>query len=155
MEENNKLFTVQRSDDEKNWQAIGTIEGAGSSSTLHTYSLTDKLPGKSVSYYRLMLTDFEGQNTYSIVITAGKCGIDTTGSFTLYPNPSTGAFYLLFTGDKTQVSSTEVYNSVGERVYESIGFQSTFDLSGKPAGDYFVQIHLPLKTINLEVVVVK
>jgi hypothetical protein len=102
-----------------------------------------------------MLTDFDGQNTYSIVISVGKCGVDTAGSFTLYPNPSTGIFNVLFTGDKTQVSSTEIFNSIGEKIYESIGFQSTLDLSGKPAGDYFVEIHLPLETINLEVVVVK
>ena len=39
---------------------------------------------------------------------------------TLYPNPSTGTFTLLFTGDKTRISSTGIFNSVGEKVYESI-----------------------------------
>ena len=155
METNNKLFTVQRSDDGRNWQAMGTIDGAGNSSTLRTYSLTDKQLRKSVTYYRLMLTDFDGQNTYSIVITVGRCGIDTAESFSLYPNPSTGTFTLLFSGDKTEVSSIDVFNSVGEKVYKSMGFQSTFDLSNKASGDYFVQIHLPSRTINLEVVVAK
>jgi hypothetical protein len=155
METNNKLFTVQRSDDDNNWQAIGTIDGAGTSSTLHTYSLTDMLPGKSVSYYRLMLTAFDGGNTYSIVIAVGKCGIGTIENFTVYPNPSAGVFTLLFTGDKTQISSIEIFNSIGEQVYGSIGFQSTLNLSNKSSGEYFVQIHLPSKTINLEVVVVK
>jgi hypothetical protein len=107
-----------------------------------------------VSYYRLMLTNFDGQNTYSIIIAVGKCGIDTAKSFTLYPNPSTGTFTLLFTGDKTQVSSIEIFNAAGEKVYGSIGFQSIFDLSNKPAGDYFVQIHLLSNTITLEVVIV-
>jgi hypothetical protein len=155
LESNNKSFTVQRSEDGKNWQAIGTIDGAGSSSALHTYSLTDKQPGKSVTYYRLLLTAFDGENSYSIVITVGNCGIDTAGSFTLYPNPSTGSFTLSYTGDRTQVSSIGIFNSVGGQVYGSIGFQSTFDLSNKASGEYFVQIHLPSKTINLEVVVVK
>jgi hypothetical protein len=122
---------------------------------MHTYSFTDKLPGKSVSWYRLMLTSFGGENTYSIVITVGNCGIETAGSFTLYPNPSTGTFSLSYTGDRSQVSSIGIFNSVGEQVYGSIGFQSTVDLSNNPAGEYFVQIHLPSKTINLEVVVVK
>ena len=154
-ETNNKLITVQRSADGQNWQAIKTIDGAGSSSALHTYSVTDKLPGKSISYYRLMLTTFDGENTYSAVITVGNCGIDASESFTLYPNPSTGTFALLFTGDRTLVSSTGIYNTLGEKVYESVGFQSAFDLSGKPSGEYFVQIHLPSKTVNLQVVVVK
>ena len=155
MEANNKLFTIQRSEDGKNWQAIGVIDGAGSSSTPHTYSLRDKLPVKSVSYYRLMLTAYDGQNTYSIVITVGNCGNGTSGSFTLYPNPSTGTFTLSYTGDKTQVSSIAIFNSVGEQVYGSIGFQSVVDLSNKLSGEYFVQIHLPSKTINLAVVVAK
>jgi hypothetical protein len=155
METNNKLFTVQRSDDGKNWQLVGVIDGAGNSSNLHTYSLTDKLPGKSGSYYRLMLTDLNGENTYSNVIAVRKCGIDTTESFILYPNPSTGKFTLLFTGDRTQVSSIEIFNAVGEQVYASVGFQSTFNLSNKPSGEYFVEIRLPSKTINLEVTVVK
>jgi hypothetical protein len=155
METNNKSFTVQRSGDGMNWQPIGTIDGAGSSTALHTYSFTEKLPGGSVSYYRLMLTAFDGENTYSIVITVGKCGMDTAGSFTLYPNPSTGTFTLSCTGDRTKVSSIEIFNSVGEQVYGSTGFQSIVDLSNKPSGEYFVQIHLPSNTINLEVVVVK
>jgi hypothetical protein len=155
METNNKSFTVQRSEDGMNWQPIGTMDGAGSSTAMHTYSFTDKLPGKSVSWYRLMLTSFGGENTYSIVITVGNCGIETAGSFTLYPNPSTGTFSLSYTGDRSQVSSIGIFNSVGEQVYGSIGFQSTVDLSNNPAGEYFVQIHLPSKTINLEVVVVK
>ena len=101
-----------------------------------------------------MLTAFDGENTYSIVITVGKCGIDTAGSFTLYPNPSTGTFTLSYTADRTLVSSIGIFNAAGEQVYGSIGFQSIVDLSNKPSGEYFVQIHLPSKTINLQVIVV-
>jgi Secretion system C-terminal sorting domain len=102
-----------------------------------------------------MLTAFDGEHTYSIVIAVGKCGMDGAGSFTLYPNPSTGTFTLSYTGDRTGVSSINIFNSAGEQVYGSIGFQSIVDLSNKPSGDYFVQIHLPSKIINLEVAVVK
>ena len=154
-ETNNKLFTVQRSNDAKNWRTIGMIDGAGNSSTLRTYSLTDKLPGRSISYYRLMLTDLTGENTYSSVITVGNCGADPTGKFSLYPNPCSGAFALLFSGDRTRVAAIGIYNSVGEQVYGTTGFQSAFDLSNKPSGEYFVQIHLPSTTVSLEVVVVK
>jgi hypothetical protein len=155
METNNRLFTVQRSDDGKTWQAIGTIDGAGSSSNMHSYSFSDKSPGKSASYYRLMLTDFLGKNTYSNVIIVEKCGIDALGNFVIYPNPSAGTFTLLFTGDRTQISLIEIFNSVGVKVYESNGFQSTFDLSAKASGEYFVRIHLPSKAINLGVVIAK
>ena len=155
IETNNKMFTVQRSDDGKNWQAIGTINGAGSSSTLHTYSFTDKLPGKSFSSYRLMLADFDGQNAYSTVVIVGKCGIGPVERATICPNPTTGTFTLLYTGDRTKVSSTEIFNAEGKKVFESNGFQSSLDLSNKPSGEYYVQMHLPTKTVNLKVLVLK
>jgi hypothetical protein len=155
METNNRLFTVQRSGDGNNWQAIGTLDGAGSSTAMHTYSFTDKLPGKSASYYRVMLTNFLEQNTYSSVIVVGECGIDAAQSFAIYPNPTTGTFTLLCAGDHTQISSTEIFNALGGKVYESTGFQSAFDLSRKPSGEYFVQIHLSSKIITLEVVLAK
>jgi hypothetical protein len=68
---------------------------------------------------------------------------------------SNGTFTLLFSGDRTRVSAIEIFNSAGELVYGSLGYQSTFDLSSKPSGEYFVQIHLPSKTVNLKVVMVK
>ena len=154
-ESDNKLFIVQQSDDGKTWQDIGEAEGTGNSSTPQTYSFADKLPRKSESFYRLMLTNFNGQNTYSMVIAVGNCGTDRMDNFTLYPNPSVGTFTVLFTGDKTQVSSTGIFNSLGQEVYGSTGFPPTFDLSNKPAGDYFVQIHLHTKTITLKAEIVK
>ena len=154
-ETNNRLFTIQRSIDNANWLAIGTVDGAGNSSTLHSYALTDKAPTPSIYYYRLMLTDFTGNNTYSTIVTVGKCGIDPAAAFTIYPNPSTGIFTLLYKGDKPLVYSTRIMNALGENIYESQGFQPTYDLSNNSAGAYFLQIHLPSKTISLEVVLVK
>ena len=102
-----------------------------------------------------MLTDFTGNNTYSTIVTVGKCGIDPAAAFTIYPNPSTGIFTLLYKGDKPLVYSTRIMNALGENIYESQGFQPTYDLSNNSAGAYFLQIHLPSKTISLEVVLVK
>jgi Ice-binding-like/Secretion system C-terminal sorting domain len=155
METGNRLFTIQRSSNDKDWQAIGTVDGAGNSSTPHSYSFTDKLAARSIYCYRLMLTDFNGSNTYSTIVTVEKCGLDPAAGVALCPNPSTGRFTLLYTGDKTQVSSIVIFNSVGEQVAESMGFQSTFDLSNKSSGEYFVQIYLPSKIISLEVTVIK
>lgn len=154
-ETNNSYFTVERSIEEINWQMIGTVEGAGNSSSLRTYSLIDRLPGQAISYYRLKQTDFDGNNKYGLVVTVEKCDGGTAESLTPYPNPSDGKFVLLFTGDRSQVYSTEILNSIGEKIYEAIGFQSKFDLSNKPRGVYFVQIHLPSKTVNLQIVVGK
>jgi hypothetical protein len=149
-ETNNKYFTVQRSMNEKNWLEVGTVQATGNSSLSQTYSLSDKLPDQSNYYYRLMLTDLNGLNTYSNVINAESCGAITAENLTLYPNPSSGKFGLLFTGDKTQVSSTEIYSSLGERLYTYVGFKSDLDLYNQAPGVYFVQLHLQSKTLSLE-----
>jgi hypothetical protein len=154
-ETNNRYFTLERSAAGSSWQAIGTVDGAGNSSVLHTYSFTDRTSGQANSNYRLMQTDFDGDNSYGPVVSVGGCGANPTENLTLFPNPSAGKFDLLYTGDKGQVHSIEVFNSLGEKTYESTGFQSTIDLSGKTSGIYIVQVHLNSKIINRQILVQK
>ncbi|HMH24728.1 MAG TPA: ice-binding family protein [Puia sp.] len=152
-ETNNQYFTVERSADGKNWQTAGVVEGAGSSSLPHSYSFTDGITGQPMSWYRIKQTDFDGSNKYGIVITVGDCGADESGIVTVNPNPSTGKFTLSFTGDKSQVMSTDIFSSVGVRVYEHKGFQPNLDLSDKAQGMYYVRVHLRSKTISREILV--
>ena len=152
---NNNYFTVEKSAEGISWLEVGTVEGAGSSSLPHTYSLTDLQSGRSNSFYRLKRTDFDGHFKYGNVVAFEKCGGNETENIAIFPNPSSGKFSLLFKGDRSQVYSTEIFNSQGEKVYESMGLQSKFDLSNKPQGVYFLLIHLYSKTINLKLVVEK
>jgi hypothetical protein len=155
-ESDNNYFTVERSSQQKNWQNIKTVDGAGNSSLEHNYTFTDPLPIEAISYYRLKQTDFDGNTNYGNIIQVKKCSGTESDNLTLYPNPSsTGKFVLLYTGDRSQVISTEIYNALGERISESAGFQSTLDLSGKATGAYFVQVHLFSKMIHLTAVVSK
>ena len=155
-EYDNSYFTVERSAQKKNWQEIKVVNGAGNSSLLHDYSYTDLMPIDAISYYRLKQTDVDGKTSYGNVIQVKKCDTDVPDNVTLYPNPSaTGKFTILFTGDKSQVISTEVFNTLGQRVSESVGFQPMVDLSGKGTGVYFLKVHMISKSINLAAVVNK
>jgi hypothetical protein len=150
-ESNNKYFTVERSADGKQWQEIATIQGAGGSLVSTTYSVTDEIPDKSLSYYRLMLTDLDGNNTYSAIANAESCVAGVIDNFSLYPNPSNGKFSILFSGDKTLVQSTNIYNSLGEILYSFRGFKSDFDLYNQPSGVYIVQLQLQSTILNQEI----
>jgi hypothetical protein len=154
-ETDNKYFTVERSADGKGWQSVGSVQGAGNSAVSRAYSFSDNTPNPSIAYYRLMLTDFAGNESYSSVVNAGNCEAIAGDNLVLYPNPSSGKFEILFTGDKSQVYSTEIYNSVGERVCMFNGFKSAFDLYNQASGVYFIQLHLQSKNLNQEVVVQK
>lgn len=84
---NTQTFQVQRSAHNL-FSTIGTIP-AGNASHGNTYSYTDRFSGSSENlYYRLKITDRDGQSTFSPVITI-KINSRTHG-YSLYPNPLTG-----------------------------------------------------------------
>lgn len=70
----------------------------------------------------------------------------------LYPNPSNGQFEITVEGTLSR-ASLEVFNVVGERVYQaSITAPTTLvDLSEQPAGTYFVRITTSLAVATREV----
>ncbi len=57
---NNKYFTVERSNDGRNFSYLGRVNGSGTSTVLRTYSLVDYTPMEGVNYYRLSQTDMDG-----------------------------------------------------------------------------------------------
>jgi hypothetical protein len=151
-ESNTRYFNIERSAEQKNWMLFETMEGAGNSSEVHSYTFIDRQPSETMSYYRLKQVDYDGNSTYGKVIQVGKC-FSESNKLTLYPNPSTtGKFKLLFSGDLSQVISIEIFNTLGQKVNGSIGFQSAFDLSGEAMGVYVVQLHSHSENINLKVV---
>lgn len=62
---NNDFFTVERSRDGMNFEPIGTVDGAGNSTSILQYQHPDNNPYRGISYYRLRQTDFDGQFSYS------------------------------------------------------------------------------------------
>lgn len=148
-------FTIERSVDGIEWNAIGAVGGTDNSSFSQSYSFTDSQPGYENSYYRLMQTNPAGNNTYGTVIAIEKCANSSVENLILYPNPSSGKFTLAFTGDPSQINSTEVFDAQGRKVLESYGFQPYFDLSNERPGLYFVRIHMNSKYITQEVLVAK
>ena len=75
-EKNNQFFSIERSDDGKAYQEIGTVTGAGTSSTVRNYEFVDfssaSDEGKEVKYFMLKQTDYNGRSvSYGPVY--GKC----------------------------------------------------------------------------------
>jgi hypothetical protein len=63
-ETNNDFFTIERSNDVKNWVVIGYVDGAGNSNRPLSYRFTDNQPLEGISYYRLRQTDYDGKYEY-------------------------------------------------------------------------------------------
>lgn len=60
-ETDNDYFTIERSANGINFSSVGTVKGAGNSSSQKKYSWIDSDPVTGTSYYRLKQTDFDGQ----------------------------------------------------------------------------------------------
>lgn len=110
---NNHYFLVERSDNGLGWTEIAQVEGAGTSSVEHyyTWSDNDALPG--TSYYRLKQVDFDGNSTYSSVISVA---CNSTVSVVLFPNPSAGDVYCKLTTDGAQTVTLKVADAEGKCV---------------------------------------
>ena len=67
-ETNNNFFTIEKSTDGINFIAIGTVSGAGTSSSTLNYSFTDNNTLAGTIYYRLRQTNYDGNSeTFNIL----------------------------------------------------------------------------------------
>jgi hypothetical protein len=88
MEEDFSHFEVERSADGREFQTIGTLEGAGKnlSDVTTKYQLTDRAPLLGFSYYRLKAIDIDGSYDYSDLQVVK---LEGTRTVIAYPNPAT------------------------------------------------------------------
>jgi hypothetical protein len=85
-ETNNDLFVVQRSATAEKFTDVAEIKGAGTSTAPTSYIIYDK-PTGGTWYYRLKQIDFDGNFTYSKLVSVD---VPETSTHVAYPNPSTG-----------------------------------------------------------------
>ncbi|MFO8054153.1 MAG: T9SS type A sorting domain-containing protein, partial [Bacteroidales bacterium] len=67
-ESNNDYFTLERSENGKDFTPIKTIKGAGNSNEIIDYQTKDYNITSGISYYRLKQTDYNGMFDYSDII---------------------------------------------------------------------------------------
>lgn len=116
---NNDYFTVERSEDGKNFTTIGTIKGKLRSNETTEYQFPDENPINKTTYYRLSQTDFDGTVTYFNVLQASPRGATTQkqSELSLFPNPSNGSeIKLSSTGIRLDNSTIELYSLQGDKI---------------------------------------
>ncbi len=64
---NNDYYVIERSNDGKNWEGIGSIKGAGNSNSKLFYAFKDSPKNATVLYYRIKQVDFDGKSTNSVI----------------------------------------------------------------------------------------
>jgi hypothetical protein len=141
---NTKNFIVQRSNDAIHFQSIGSVNAAGNSTQITSYSFDDVgvfTAGASKLYYRLQMVDKDGKFTYSNIATVQ---IADGNLFTIYPNPVKDE--LLITGN-TSLSNAQIrISDPGGRVVYQQQISNAqpgttkIDVSGFGKGVYYLQL---------------
>ena len=153
-EVNNDYFTIERSKDALHFEAAGTVDGAGTTSTTQYYSFMDNEPYTGVSYYRLKQTDFDGQFAYSqiVPVTINKA---KGGMLAAWPNPSNGIFNI--TGLKEGTSDIKVFDMAGKLVFERAVAEPenilSIDISSYNKGVYILNVSNDHSSENIKLVV--
>ncbi|MDF2436135.1 MAG: hypothetical protein K0Q95_511 [Bacteroidota bacterium] len=161
-ETNNDYFEIEKTVDGFTYENIGTVKGAGNSSSIRNYLFTDHYPYDGTSYYRLKQTDYNGRNTYSSL---EYIDFNSTGefSFVVYPNPNNGQdISLVVEGDDAEEILVVVTDITGNYSYSKVLVKGktqkknvfALDPSKKlPAGMYLITATSKQSVVNKKLIV--
>lgn len=141
---NNNYFNVERSNDGYNFESIGNIPGAGTSTQHHSYSFPDADPGTGIFYYRLKQVDFDGGYSYSDIV-AVKLN-SSVNEISIYPNPASSLINFEFESANNSIVNFQIVNMIGKLLIEdskvvSKGIiSSQMDIKNLPEGVYYLKI---------------
>ena len=139
---NNKHFVIERSIDGQVYNAIGIVEGNGTSNNINYYSYIDETPFYGRNYYRLKQIDFDGKfdlsEVKSIVIEA-----DLPDAI-LYPNPTKAITTMRVVSPFIADATLEIVSVTGQILRTEViptGTNSLeIDLTEYQSGFYFINI---------------
>jgi hypothetical protein len=136
---NSNYFTVQKSKDAQNWDNLEQVVGDSASGAILSYTAEDPHPYSGISFYRLMLTDADGIETYSPIrtIILGN----TSSLISIYPNPASD--YIIITFPASGKYAVSLLNSIGQLMNGPLlsnGVSVELQVSNIKSGIYFVHI---------------
>jgi hypothetical protein len=119
-EKNNDYFTVLKSGNGFTFKTIGWVLGAGNSNQLNMYSFTDEEPNDKPMYYQLKQTDFDGETSYSKIISV-DCGHIQEFNMTVADNTQDGGYVeALFDAVPHMQYSITLVDALGQIVYQTV-----------------------------------
>ena len=144
---NNSGFEIQRKTENSNWNKIGFVQGAGTSTESRSYSFSDPYSGQGTVSYRLKQIDFDGTSVFSEVVTVD---LSTPTEFKLnqnFPNPFNPSTTVSFTIPKASAVKLIIYNQIGQKVGELVNknleagsYSYNWNAENHSSGMYFYEL---------------
>ena len=117
MEIDNDFFIIERANDAVSFSEIGRVDGAGNSTSILHYSLIDRSPIMGINYYRLKQVDFNGQFSYSQIISIEVNPFELYSEIEIGPNPFGDFVKINLISERDEKVEFEVHNVLGQKVY--------------------------------------
>jgi hypothetical protein len=153
MEKDNAYYTIERSQDGKNFTSVAMVLGSMNSSIRKTYEYKDDLNGVGISstlYYRVKQTDNDGKSSYSPIRSVKLS--QKQNIIQVNPNPFVDNITVKYMSEVSGMMNIKVVNMNGQTVVNknytvNKGFNSNMinSLGYLPKGMYIAQV-----TINGE-----
>ena len=132
--ERKQVFSQQSSASNEEWNAIGFVNGNGTTTESQSYSFVDKNISSGIYKYRLKQIDYDGTFDYSneieVEITPSEFALEQN-----YPNPFNPSTSIQYTIGSKQFVQLKVYDVLGNEI-------ATLVNEEKPAGSYVVEFNV-------------
>ncbi len=134
---NTSKFSVERSQDGRNYSSIGEVTALNRSG-INSYSLTDAQPFAGLNFYRLKLVNRDGSFQYSPIRQINFSADDD--DITVYPNPVLNA--KIFIASSANCNNAVIYDATGKLIksYVLQGRNNELNLAGIAKGVYQLKI---------------
>jgi hypothetical protein len=117
-EQDNAYFSLEKSRDGRQFNEIGRVAGAGTSTAKLTYQFTDDFPFGGTGYYRLKQVDLDGTFTYSRIVAVNS---EITAALRIYPNPLAGnELWVEATDAQVGDMRITIHNTVGKLLVDRV-----------------------------------
>jgi hypothetical protein len=114
---NNNGFEIERKFGSGNWEPIGFVKGAGTTTSTTNYTFSDRnISSKTTYSYRLKQLDFDGTLSYSKVVQVSTNLISTFELCQNYPNPFNPNSMINFSIPSSGLVTLKVYDLIGKEV---------------------------------------
>lgn len=146
-ETDNDFFTLKRSVDGVNFNAIGTVKGVGNSIIANSYEFLDKNAPNGLSYYVLEQTDFDGTTTIASEVITLRRDAAPFGFVDVAPIPTANTLTVSYNTSLGGEVKFVIHDVAGRLISSHIvlaqnGLNNvSFDVSNYSAGVYFITIN--------------
>ncbi len=148
-EKNNDYFSIERSEDGRNFIQLGIVKGSGNSNKKMSYSFIDQKQSVNQAYYRIKQTDLDGSMSYSELIAVEFCKTRGELAYEIFPHPVNDNLNISIR-NYSKNTSLKIMDQFGKTVCEKQieKIENVFSISDLSSGIYFIQITSEQKTIT-------